>query len=79
MNYSPDTTYTFTTTSGASPEGSTPIGFVLGPGDFAVGEAIVTGLYVYDASATFTMTATETGSGSSTGTSVAITVNPNQT
>ncbi|MBT3981023.1 MAG: hypothetical protein HOE90_06690, partial [Bacteriovoracaceae bacterium] len=78
LGYLPDTSYTFTTTAGNSPEGTSPAGFTLSPSDWSFGQAIVTGVYVYDTSGTFTMTATETGTSSTfTGTSGAITVNPN--
>ncbi|MBL7665387.1 MAG: hypothetical protein JNM93_09650 [Bacteriovoracaceae bacterium] len=75
-NYTPVTTYSFTTSAVNSPEGVAPIVPGLVAGDFALGQAIIPLLQVFNTAATFTMTATETVGGTTTGTSVPITVTP---
>jgi hypothetical protein len=77
LDYAPDTSYTLTHTNPASPEGTAPDTWTLLPADFALGEANIAGLKVYNAASDFTVTATETGAGSITGTSGTITVDPN--
>ncbi|MBT4760980.1 MAG: hypothetical protein HOO06_04715, partial [Bdellovibrionaceae bacterium] len=77
FNYSPDSSFSLTTTAGNSPEGTAPTGLALVTGDFSFGEAVVNGLTIFDASSSFTLTATETGTGTMTGTSAAISINPN--
>jgi hypothetical protein len=78
INYPPDTTYSFTHTNGASPEGVGPDAFTLLPADFSGGVATMANFVAYDAVATtpFTIQVDETGAGTVTGTSAAFTLDP---
>jgi adhesin/invasin len=75
LSYAPDGTYnyTLTHTNPTSPEGTVAMSLSLSRTDFSFGEAIISGIQVYD-DAAFTITATQTAPSVRSGTSASITV-----